>query len=228
MQEDEIVGVGGPITAPILLQAYTHGIFPWPMQVEEDADPVLIWYRPKKRALLPVHHLHQSKRDLQTLHKSPYHFTVDQCFEQVISECQIRKDEGTWITNDLRSAYLDLHHMGHAHSVEVWEQETLVGGLYGVDHSGMFSGESMFHRKNNASKFAVWFAIQLLKNAGRFAMDVQVMTPHLKKWGAGTVPHAKFLRLLQEGQNFPVIPWEDLKAQGRMSCAQLAGLSEAE
>jgi leucyl/phenylalanyl-tRNA--protein transferase len=193
---DGIVALGGPLTTTNLLRAYCRGIFPWP--IREDIVP---WCCPEERGVLDFDDLHIPRRLARTRHT--FHFTIDQSFPQVITHCATveRKHEtGTWITRQMISAYCELHERGHAHSVEVWEGTELVGGLYGVDACGSFSGESMFSLRSNASKFALLFLIQHLKQRGVDWIDIQMVTSHLEALGAKAIPRAEFLAKLAATQ----------------------------
>jgi leucyl/phenylalanyl-tRNA--protein transferase len=193
---DGIVALGGPLTTTNLLRAYCRGIFPWP--IREDIVP---WCCPEERGVLDFDDLHIPRRLARTRHT--FHFTIDQSFPRVITHCATveRKHEtGTWITRQMISAYCELHERGHAHSVEVWEGTELVGGLYGVDACGSFSGESMFSLRSNASKFALLFLIQHLKQRGVDWIDIQMVTAHLEALGAKAIPRAEFLAKLAATQ----------------------------
>ena len=193
---DGIVALGGPLTTTNLLRAYCRGIFPWP--IREDIVP---WCCPEERGVLDFDDLHIPRRLARTKHT--FHFTIDQSFPQVITHCATveRKHEtGTWITRQMISAYCELHERGHAHSVEVWEGTELVGGLYGVDAGGSFAGESMFSLRSNASKFALLFLIQHLKQRGVDWIDIQMVTAHLEALGAKAIPRAEFLAKLAATQ----------------------------
>lgn len=193
---DGIVALGGPLTTTNLLRAYCRGIFPWP--IREDIVP---WCCPEERGVLDFDDLHIPRRLARTRHT--FHFTIDQSFPQVITHCATveRKHEtGTWITRQMISAYCELHERGHAHSVEVWEGTELVGGLYGVDACGSFSGESMFSLRSNASKFALLFLIEHLKARGLDWIDIQMVTSHLEALGAKAIPRAEFLAKLAATQ----------------------------
>jgi len=193
---DGIVALGGPLTTTNLLRAYCRGIFPWP--IREDIVP---WCCPEERGVLDFDDLHIPRRLARTRHT--FHFTIDQSFPQVITHCATveRKHEtGTWITRQMIRAYCELHERGHAHSVEVWEGSELVGGLYGVDACGSFSGESMFSLRSNASKLALLFLLEHLKARGLDWMDIQMVTPHLEALGAKAIPRADFLAKLAATQ----------------------------
>lgn len=193
---DGIVALGGPLTTTNLLRAYCSGIFPWP--IDED---ILPWCCPDERGILHFNELHIPRRLARTRHQ--FHFTIDRGFPQVITHCATvrRKHEsGTWITEEMIGAYCELHRQGHAHSVEVWEGTELVGGIYGVDGCGSFSGESMFSLRSNASKLALLFLIEHLKERGLDWMDVQMVTPLLESLGAIAISRAAFLEMLAATQ----------------------------
>jgi leucyl/phenylalanyl-tRNA--protein transferase len=191
----DIVAVGLDLKPKTLVHAYSQGVFPWPTP-----GLPLLWYSPQNRAILSFDQLHYSKRLKQYLIKSNWKFTVNHDFGSVIDACSKRGEEGTWIIPEMKLAYTELHKLGYAHSVEVWKDEKLVGGLYGVDVAGTFAGESMFHRADNASKAAVLFVVALLKKSGREFMDIQVMSEHMKALGACDITRAQFQRRLKNTQ----------------------------
>ena len=184
-----LLAVGGDLSAGRLLAAYEHGAFPWFM---ED-DPIL-WWAPQERAVLPVLGLKVSKSMRNELNKNRYRITMDRAFERVIRGCQEapRDGEGTWITDDIVRAYVDLHALGLAHSVEAWKGDELVGGLYGVSLGRMFFGESMFSTATNASKVAFVHLVRWLAVKGFGPVDCQIMNPHLASLGATTWPREAF------------------------------------
>lgn len=193
-----ICALGGPLTTTNLLRAYCRGIFPWP--VTED---ILPWCCPEERGVLDFNELHIPRRLARTRHKSTFHYSIDHAFPQVISHCATVKREhesGTWITDEMIRAYCKLHQQGYAHSVEVWEGTELVGGLYGVAACGSFSGESMFSLRSNASKLALLFLIDHLKERGLDWIDIQMVTPHLEALGAKVISRADFLAKLTTTQ----------------------------
>lgn len=194
----DIIHFGGKMTIENLRRAYRRGIFPWHI----DGLP-LPWFCPEKRAVLEFADLHVPKSLRRERRKNRFEFTIDKAFPEVIENCARVKrnhETGTWITADFISAYVDFHNAGDAHSVEVWDDGELVGGLYGVDAGGVFCGESMFHFRPNASKFALLFLIEHLAERGVDWLDAQVMTPHLEVLGAREISRRRFLTKLEETQ----------------------------
>jgi len=194
----DIIGFGGDLSAGNLRAAYRKGIFPWHI----DGLP-LPWFCPEHRAVLEFSELHIPRTLRKEAQKSTFTFTIDKDFRAVIENCaKARRNDGggTWITRDFIRAYCEFHAAGDAHSVEVWDDETLVGGLYGVDAGGVFCGESMFHLKPNTSKLALLFLIEHLKKRGATWVDIQVMTPHFKILGAKEIDRTEFLDKLEETQ----------------------------
>lgn len=197
-----VVALDYLLTPERLLSAYRHGIFPWPDGTPGHPIP---WVCPPRRAILEFSALHvpRNLRKAQR-HATEMRYTTDTAFPAVIASCAATPrpgQDGTWITPPMLAAYVELHRRGHAHSIEVWQGETLVGGLYGVTAGGVFTGESMFHRIDNASKLAVLFLIEHLRMRGASWMDIQQLTPHFALLGAREVPRATFLTMLREEQN---------------------------
>lgn len=181
-----------------LMNAYRRGIFPW--MVED--YPYVPWFSPPQRAILEFDELHIPKSLRKAREKSDFTFTIDKHFAEVVYQCSIKKrngQNGTWITDEIFESYGELFHNGNAHSVEVWNAEKkLVGGLYGVDAGGIFCGESMFYHEPNASKFALLFLVEHLKNRGSTWIDIQVMTPHFELLGAKEITREDFLDKLEK------------------------------
>lgn len=195
---DGIVALGGPLTTTNLLRAYCKGIFPWPI-----SENIVPWCCPEERGILDFDDLHISRRLARTKRQSTFQFTIDRAFPQVITHCATiprQHEPGTWITRRMIRAYCELHRLGRAHSVEVWEGAELAGGLYGVEACGSFSGESMFSRRSDASKLALLFLIEHLKQHGLDWIDIQMVSPHLEALGAKTVSRADFLERLTATQ----------------------------
>ncbi|MGH8885732.1 MAG: leucyl/phenylalanyl-tRNA--protein transferase [Egibacteraceae bacterium] len=166
---------GGDLKPETLLDAYRHGVFPWPA-----ADGTICWWSPDPRALLPLDGIHVSRSLRRTLRSSRFRCTQDTAFADVVAGCADRGPNGTWITPAMARAYARLHELGHAHSVEVWNADgALVGGIYGVAAGAAFSGESMFSRAADASKVALVDLSDRLRAGGFRLLDVQLPTPHL-------------------------------------------------
>ena len=190
---DGVVAVGGDLGPETLLQAYRAGIFPWP----HEGYPML-WFSPPRRAVLDFASLHVPRSLARARRHGGLTFTIDKAFDQVIGNCRSATrpgQAGTWIVPELEAAYLRLHHLGVAHSAEAWSaDDVLVGGLYGVDCGGCFSGESMFHISPNASKLTLLFLVRHLAERGLDFIDIQQLTPHMVAMGAREIPRAEFLK----------------------------------
>jgi len=193
--EHGLLAVGGDLSSARLLAAYEHGAFPWFMP----DDPIL-WWAPSERAMLPLQGLKVSKSMRNELNRNRYRITFDRAFEAVVRSCQSapRDGEGTWITDDIAMAYLALHELGVAHSVETWDDDQLVGGLYGVSLGRMFFGESMFSNATNASKVAFVKLVRWLETRGFGPVDCQIMNPHLASLGAENWPREAFQTALAQ------------------------------
>ncbi len=191
--EEGILAIGGDLSVARLLLAYRSGIFPW---FERD-EPVL-WWSPDPRFVLFPKQLKVSKSMRQVLRKNTFKVTVNTAFKAVITACAEAKRHGqigTWITDNMHDAYTKLHELGYATSVEVWRENTLVGGLYGIDlGNGIFSGESMFSKESNASKVGF---ITFVQNSSYRLIDCQVHTNHLQSLGAEDISRAEFIRRLK-------------------------------
>lgn len=191
--EDGVVGIGADLAPSTLVDAYRRGIFPWP-----HPDTPLPWCSPDPRGVLLPERLSVSRSLVRTLRRCGWTTTVDAAFDEVVAACAVGDDrEPTWILPSMREAYGQLHALGWAHSVEVWDGFDLVGGLYGVQIGGIFTGESMFHRRTDASKVALVDIVDRLVEAGGRYLDVQLVTPHLASLGAIDRPRAVFLEDLQ-------------------------------
>jgi leucyl/phenylalanyl-tRNA--protein transferase len=186
--EDGLVAVGGDLSPARLLRAYDLGIFPW---FDEDTPP--LWWSPDPRAVLTAEGLHVSRSLARTLARGRFRFSLDRAFGDVIRACAEERDGGTWLLPEMIEAYERLHALGHAHSVEAWEDGKLAGGLYGVRRGGLFAAESMFHRTTDASKAALVAAVRSLFRAGIEVFDVQFVTPHLARMGAEWWPRRRYL-----------------------------------
>ncbi|MGF7040999.1 leucyl/phenylalanyl-tRNA--protein transferase [Mucilaginibacter lappiensis] len=193
-EPDGLLAVGGDLSTERLLLAYQNGIFPW----YSDDSPIL-WYSPHERFVLYPQELKISKSMRQVLRSGKFTITTDTCFNDVISACSTAPREGqdgTWITDDMKAAYNKLHAEGHAHSVEVWQNGELVGGIYGVQVGHVFCGESMFSRASNASKTSLIHLCQ----SGQFELiDCQVHTEHLESMGARMISREQYMTVLKTG-----------------------------
>jgi leucyl/phenylalanyl-tRNA---protein transferase len=194
-EQDGLLAVGGDLSTERLLLAYRSGIFPW-----YEGDHIL-WWCPDPRFVLFPGDLVVSKSMRSIIKKNTFSFTVNQAFAEVISNCKriARKDQdSTWITDDVKNAYIELHKKGFAHSAEAWLNGKLVGGLYGVRLGNVFFGESMFSHVSNASKFAFISYVQQLIKEGVRLIDCQVYTEHLESLGATMIPRKRFIQLISE------------------------------
>lgn len=191
---DGLLAIGGDLSPQRLIAAYASGIFPW----FGAKDPIL-WWSPNPRMVLFPEKFKVSKSLKQTLRSHKYTVTADKAFEQVIANCRniYRPDQnGTWITRDIEDAYMELYHMGLAHSFETWQNNQLVGGLYGISLGNSFFGESMFHKANDASKVAFYYLNALAADWGFQFIDCQIPNPHLASLGAEEISRDDFLDLL--------------------------------
>lgn len=191
-----IVAVGGDLSPERLLLAYQSGIFPW----FNEGEP-LLWWSPNPRMVLFLDELVVSKSMRNILNRNCFEVTFNQNFKEVISNCQKIKREGqpgTWITNDMIEAYCRLQELGTAKSVEVWQNNELVGGLYGIDLGHVFCGESMFSKVSNASKVAFIALANLLKKEQYKVLDCQVYNEHLESLGCREIERADFMKLLKD------------------------------
>lgn len=194
-EEDGLLAVGGDLSTERLVLAYQSGIFPW---YSED-DPIL-WFSPHERCVLCPDELKLSKSMKQVLRSGKFNITENQNFEEVIAACSSVEREGqdgTWITADMKAAYIELHHKGYAHSVEVWHQNNLVGGLYGIKIGKVFCGESMFSLVANASKTAL---IHLCQSGSYGLIDCQLHTNHLASMGARLISREEYMRVVSGEQ----------------------------
>ena len=199
---DGLVCVGGRLTPEWLLDAYRHGIFPWPVW---DDEP-MAWWSLDPRAIFEYETLRVSRRLARTLRSGRFTVTSNCDFAGVIHGCATAGDrrEGTWLTPAMISAYSELNQLGHAHSVEVWLEGDLAGGTYGVAIGGLFAAESMFYRVRDASKVAVVSLLAHLQARGYQLCDVQQWTPHTGRLGAIMIPRCDYLRRLAEVVDLPV------------------------
>ncbi|MDZ7870402.1 MAG: leucyl/phenylalanyl-tRNA--protein transferase [Rheinheimera sp.] len=206
-EPDGLLAFGGDLSVARLKQAYQSGIFPW----FSPGDP-LLWWSPGTRAVFRPDSLHAGRSLRKDWQKHQYHFSGDQAFPAVVAACAAPRanHRGTWISAEIQQAYIALHHAGIAHSLEVWQQDRLVGGLYGVQVGALFCGESMFNRVPNAAKLALVQLQQYLHSFGLGWIDCQLPNPFLLQCGASPLPRAAFLPLLQQlaAQSIPTGLWQ--------------------
>jgi len=198
-----VVGIGADLEVGTLLAAYRAGLFPMPLS--RLGGPIA-WWSPEPRGVLPLHRLRVSRSLRRSARR--YEVRVDSAFEEVLDACADPRRPAGWISPSMRDAYLRLHHAGWVHSVEAWDDDGLAGGLYGVAVDGLFAGESMFHRRRDASKAALIALVEILRHDGddRRLLDVQWTTPHLQSLGAVDVPRAEYLGLLAAAREAPLPP----------------------
>ena len=195
----DIVALGEDLRVETLREAYRKGIFPWP----HDGLP-MPWFSPRRRAVIFLDELHVGRSLRKVAAREPFTFTIDREFAAVIRACaeaERPEQDGTWIAPQIIDAYTRLHEAGHAHSIEAWDEDgALAGGLYGVDAGGVFTGESMFHRRPHASKLSLLFLFERLRERGSPLLDCQVMTPHMEALGAREITRGRFLDILADAQ----------------------------
>lgn len=195
--QDGLLAIGGDLDIESLLLAYRSGIFPWP--VHED---LLTWFAPPERCLLFLDRVHISRSLKKELKNSSYSFHINRDVPQIISSCAAvinrGEQQGTWITSEMVRAYIAFHQAGYCHGIGCYDDDALVGGLYGICIGKMFAGESMFYRKPNASKLALCYLITHLQEREVSWIDCQMMTPLLQSFGAVCIPRLEFMKLLKE------------------------------
>jgi leucyl/phenylalanyl-tRNA--protein transferase len=191
-EEDGLLAMGGDLSSERLILAYQNGIFPW----YSEGEPIC-WYSPHKRCVIFPNEIIISSSMKKIISKNVFTITTNTAFEEVIENCKTisRKDgQGTWITGEMKAAYINLHHLGFAHSIEAWKNGELVGGMYGVVVNNIFCGESMFSKISNASKAVM---IWLCKNGGYDLLDCQLPNPHLMSMGARMITQNEFIKMLK-------------------------------
>lgn len=184
------------LTPELLLNAYAQGYFP---MAESRTSPELFWFSPEDRGILPLDGFHIPRSLQKFMRHCPYRLTVNKAFTDVICACgqtPRSHESGTWINDSIIQLYTELHQLGYAHSVECWQGNDLVGGLYGVSLGGAFFGESMFSRTENASKLALVALVEILREAGYTLLDTQYVNPHLRQFGVVSIPKADYLQRL--------------------------------
>jgi len=200
---DDVVATGSDFRPGTILAAYRSGIFPWP-QPARGGRHVVCWCSPDPRTIFSLQEEPRWSRSLtRTLRKHPFSIRIDTAFTDVMKACGER-DEGTWILPELMHGYEELHKLGWAHSVEVWDGPNLIGGIYGIAIGGMFAGESMFHRRTDASKIAFASLVGHLRERGFALFDAQVMNRHLASLGCIEIDRHDFLTRLRKAQALPL------------------------
>lgn len=198
-----LIGFGGNLSPEWLLDAYRHGIFPWPIT---DFEAPLAWWSLDPRAVIEFDRFYVSRRLRRTYRGGKFEITRDVDFAGVIRGCAMApgRVNQTWLTPEMIAAYIRLYEMGYAHSVEVWHQHELAGGVYGVALGGMFAAESKFFRVRDASKVALLHLVEHLRDAGFTLLDIQQLTPHTARLGAMNIPRSEYLVRLAESLVLPV------------------------
>lgn len=204
-EPDGLLAVGGDLSPQRLLLAYSSGIFPW----FNEGDPIL-WWSPDPRFIIEPTAIHVSRSLDKVIRRGPFELTVDRAFDDVMLACgsDRRDSAGTWITDEMLDAYGQLHRMGFAHSVECWQGKELVGGLYGVCLGRCFFGESMFHRRSNASKLALVFLARRLASHDFEMIDCQLPTSHLASLGGQAISRVEYLNRLRRAGVMPTLKQE--------------------
>ena len=194
-----IISIGGDLSVDWLIDAYSHGIFPWPVMVEDMDDELLVWWSPNPRAIVDWNAYRIPRRLQRKLRNSNWRVTSDQRFVDVMRGCSRgnHRTDNTWINEEIIEAYQALHAAGYAHSIEVMAGSELIGGVYGVAIGGMFAAESMFYRKSDASKVALTVLLGHLNAQGFSLFDIQQMTPHMQESGAVEIAREEFLAKLR-------------------------------
>jgi leucyl/phenylalanyl-tRNA--protein transferase len=200
-EPEGLLAIGGDLSPPRLLLAYRMGIFPW-----FDNSQPLLWWSPNPRAVLEPDRLHVSRSLAKLARRGRYRLSVNLAFDEVIHQCRAQREarQGTWITPAIKQAYCRLHRLGHAHSLEVWQDDTLVAGLYGIGLGQLFCGESMFNLVDNGAKLAMLALCRHFAAQGGRLIDCQLPNPHLMSLGVTAWPRDRFLRKLKELQQQPI------------------------
>jgi leucyl/phenylalanyl-tRNA--protein transferase len=202
-----LLAVGGDLSEARLIAAYRQGIFPW-----FDDDQPILWWSPDSRCVIDPTSFSPSRSLAKRIRKADFELRIDDAFSQVIDYCQLRSgNEGTWITDEMKAAYLNLHDSGFAHSFECYINGTLCGGLYGLSIGNLFFGESMFHHVTDASKLAFTGLMKTMANAGCPMVDCQLPNPHLLSLGAVELPRNQFRQILNKHIDKPSIDWSQLR-----------------
>ena len=211
--EHGVVNIGGKLTPDWLLDAYTHGIFPWPVTNPKNRrESILGWFSPDPRSIFEYEQFYVSRRLERTCKSGRFRITFDTDFAGVIRACAERHEEsGTWITPRLIKAYIRFHRLGYAHSVEAWLGDELAGGVYGTAIGGLFAAESMFFRHRDASKVALVALMKHLQDHDYQLVDIQMKTAHTARLGAVEIPRSEYLRRLQSALQHTPKPFGQIK-----------------
>lgn len=215
-----------PIIPPeLLLKAYRAGIFP---MADSRDDPEVFWVEPRRRAILPLEGFHLSRSLARTLRRDRFTVTCNVAFESVIDACAAPRPEAdeSWISGRIRDSYVELHHLGYAHSIETWLDGELVGGLYGVGFDRVFCGESMFSRRSDASKVALAWLVAVLRRGGAELLDCQFTTPHLETLGAVEISQEQYIERLRQAQR-PAVRYSTGTSAGSAAAAGAVVVGEA-
>lgn len=198
-----LVGFGGKLSVEWLLDAYSHGIFPWPLT---DFEAPLAWWSPDPRAVIDFENFHVSRRLQRTCRSGHFVVTRNRNFIGVIRGCAMVPSRvgRTWLTPEMIDAYIRLHRLGYAHSIEVWHEHELAGGVYGVSIGGLFAAESKFYRVRDASKVALVHLVEHLRGRGYSLLDIQQLTPHTERFGAAAISRSEYLSRLASALLQPV------------------------
>ncbi|MCC6123447.1 MAG: leucyl/phenylalanyl-tRNA--protein transferase [Pirellulales bacterium] len=202
-EPEGFIGFGGELTPVWLLDAYRHGIFPWPMG---ERDTPMPWFSPDPRAILEFERFHVPRRLLRVCKSGRFEISFDRDFPAVIRGCASGRGRkgGTWLTPKMIAAYIRMHELGHAHSVEAWQEGRLAGGAYGIAIAGLFAAESMFYRVPEASKVALVRLVEHLQSRGYSLLDIQQLTPHTARFGAIEISRREYLQRLAKALKQPV------------------------
>lgn len=192
IEPNGLLAWGGDLSPARLLNAYRHGIFPW----YNEGQPIL-WWSPRPRTIIYPADIHISRRLKRRMRSGQFKISADQAFQDVVKNCAQRREEGTWITLEMATAYEKLHQMGYAHSIEVWQDGVLAGGLYGLAIGKAFFAESMFSAANDASKVALVSLCGVLEEHDFAVIDCQLETPHLMSMGAVNISRKQYIQILQ-------------------------------
>lgn len=196
-----LVAIGGELTPERMFDAYSHGIFPF----FDDSTPTL-WWSPDPRTIIELDGLHVSRRLARTLRSGKFTHTLDRAFDDVVRACARDEDEGVWITETMIAGYREMHRLGHAHSLEVWCEGELAGGVFGIAIGGFFAGESMFTHVTDGSKAALAFLFERLNASGYRLFDVQYINPHTESLGAIEIRRSEYLARLADAVRVETLP----------------------